>query len=379
MMKKFSALFLPVLFICVAPCYALPPAAAEYTLAWSDEFNGTALDTTSWSYANDGSCYCSQMQTYTRSCVTVENGSLVIWSKHSPDTAYRYWSGFIDSHDKRIFTYGYFEASIRAPVGQVPGPGLWSSVWLLGNSIEHGVAWPTCGEMELYDQRPSNIVVTANSPQPVPATIGDNEFITSCHYGVNGGASYHSCQHNYSGGLQDRFHTYGILWDSLHVEYYFDDTLFWGVNFPIVNETNFGVPDINLPENKAAFHAPFYWVINVAIGGAYQGQNINNAIFPAKMELDYVRVYQKGATNAVRGVKEQQGLQPFVLVSPSTAQLKVYDLSGKLVADFSGRLKSMRPGDAVMQAIDRGLRGGIYVAKLVDNGKRLSRKFVAAR
>lgn len=381
-MKRMAALFLPVLLFWVANGYALPPLAAEYGLAWSDEFNGTSLDTiNNWSF-DTGLVYNDIRERYARSCVTVENGSLVIWSKYDPNasSSFRYTSGRIDSHDRKFFTYGYFEASIKAPLGQVSGPGLLSCVWLLGNNIWHGVAWPTCGEMELYDQRPSNAVVQPPVPQPVPAVIGDNEFLACCHYGnANGSPSYHSLQHNYPAVLSDRFHIYGILWDSLHVEYYFDDTLFWGVDYPKVNGTNFGVPDINLPENFTTFHSPFYWIINVGVGGSFQGQNINNAIFPTKMELDYVRVYQKGATDVGRGVKDQQHLRPFVLVNPSTAQLKVYDLQGKVVADFSSRLKSMRPGDAVMKAMDPGLRGGVYVAKLLDNGRYLSRKFVAAR
>ena len=79
------------------------------------------------------------------------------------------------------------------------------------------------------------------------------------------------------------------------MEYYFDDTLYWGTDFPIVNGTNFGTPSITQAYELNAFHSPFYWIINVAIGGAYQGQNIDNAIFPTKMLIDYVRVYQKDA------------------------------------------------------------------------------------
>jgi beta-glucanase (GH16 family) len=375
-MKRITALFLPVLLICVANGHALPPAAAGYELAWSDEFNGTSLDTiNNWSYDTGQGMSAAQAESDTRGCVAVENGSLVIWSKYNP-TSPRYTSGRINTHDKKFFTYGYFETSIKAPISEVSGPGLWAWVWLLGNSIYHGVAWPTCGELVLYDQTPSNEVVQSYAHQPVPATIGDNEFFSCCHYGVNGGPSYHICQHNYPAALSDRFHTYGLFWDSSRVEYYFDDTLFWGPNYPIVNDTNFGVPDINLPENFTAFHSPFHWIINVAVS-LY---NINNAIFPTKMLVDYVRVYQKGVTK-VDGkiVKYQQDERPFVLVNPSTAQLRIYDLQGKLVADFSSRLKSMRPGDAVMNAMNPGLRGGVYVAKLLDNGTYLSRKFVAAR
>jgi beta-glucanase (GH16 family) len=379
-MKKITVFVFSLLFMCITESYALPPAAAGYGLAWSDEFNDTSLDTiNNWSYDTTFINSAAQAH-YTRSCVTVENGRLVIWTKFNPnEPARRYTSGKIDSHDKKIFTYGYFEASIKAPLGQVSGPGLWSCVWLFGNSMWHTIAWPSCGEMQLYEQRPSNALMRANSPQPVPPTVGDNEFIASCHYGVNSSPSYHSLQYNYPSALSDRFHTYGLFWDSLHAEYYFDDTLFWGVDFPIVNGTNFGVPSITLPENFTTFHSPFSWVINVEVGGAYQGQNINREIFPTKMELDYIRVYQKEATYVGRCVKDQRGLQAFVLVNPSTAQLRIYDLSGKLVADFSSRLRSMRPGDAVMKVMEYGLQKGVYVARLIDNGRCVSRKFVEAR
>jgi beta-glucanase (GH16 family) len=378
---------LSMLIVGVVSAHALPPATAGYGLAWSDEFNGTSLDTVNnWSY-DTMVMNQTEWENYTRSCVTVEDGKLVIWSKYDPNVSkyYGYTSGRIDSHDKKIFTYGYFETSIKAPLGQVSGPGLWSAVWLLGNSIHHGVAWPTCGEMEIYEQRPSNAVVQSNMPQPVPATIGDNEFIACCHYAVTNVPgfpyypSYHSCQRNYSTALSDRFHTYGILWDSLHVEYYFDDTLFWGVDFPVVNGTNFGTPSITLPDNFVTFHSPFYWIINVAIGGSYEGGLIDNAIFPTKMELDYVRVYQKGIVKAANREIKQQTLHSFFLVNPSTAQFMVYDLSGKLVADYSSNVKRMKPGDNVMNMPPSTLSNGVYVVKLIDNGVSASRILVTAR
>ncbi len=381
-MKIIPALLLSgVLFLASAS----PPPG--YSLVWSDEFNGTSLDTTVWSYDTGGINPNTEEEYYTRSCVTVENGNLVVWCKYNPNgtdgapspAQAKYTSGHINSGDKKIFTYGYFEVRMITPVGQVSGPGLWSVVWLLGNSINHGVAWPTCGEMELYEQRPSNLVVQATSPQPVPATIGDNEFIAACHYGVNGYPSYHSCQHNYSQCLCDGYHTYGLLWDSTHVEYYFDDTLFWGTNYPIVNDTNFGVPNINLPENTLAFHSPFYWIISIAISSAYAGDNINNAIFPTKMLIDYVRVYQKEMVGVNNDIRRQQTLRSFALANPSTAQLKVYGLSGKLVADYSSKVRRMKTGENVMKMVPSTVSNGAYVVKLMDNGVSASRMLVTAQ
>jgi beta-glucanase (GH16 family) len=373
-MKK-SFVALSMLIVGIVPVHALPPAAADYSLVWSDEFNGTSLDTVNnWSY-DTGMVYDAEQADYHRECVTVENGNLVIWTKHKTYGYYNYISGRVDTHDKKIFTYGYFECRMIMPVGQVSGPGVWSAVWLLGNSIYHGVAWPTCGEMELYEQRPSDSIVYANAPQPVPPTIGDNEFIATCHYGINGGPSYHTCQHNYSTCLCDGYHKYALLWDSTHVEYYFDDTLYWGPDFPI----GFGTPSITQATNWDAFHSPMYWIINVMVGGAYQGQNIDNAIFPTKMLIDYVRVYQKGVVGVNSDIRRQQALRSFALVNPATARLMVYDLSGKLVVDYSGRLRRMKPGDNAMKMVPSTLSNGAYVIKLMDNGGTASKMLVTAR
>jgi beta-glucanase (GH16 family) len=383
-MKKLLV-FLSMLVFVTGTAYALPKNITDTLkmgLAWSDEFNGTVLDTVNaWSYDTIYPQPNAEQEHYKRSCVEVSNGRLIIWSKLNT-YGVQYASGKIDTHDKKIFTYGYFEAAIQGPIGTGKnGPALWSAVWLLGNSIHHGVGWPTCGEMELYEQRTCSCVVNANAPQPVPGIAGDNEFIACCHYGVNGGASYHSCQHNYAKPLTDRFHTYGVLWDTNYVKYYWDDTLFWGPNFPIVNGTNFGVPSITQAANQVAFSAPFYWIINVAVGGAYQGQNIDQTIFPTHMDLDYVRVYQRGVTSNVKNDFSLHAPKPFglVLVNPPTAQLRVYDLRGRLVADYTNKVRSMNAGDNVMKTIPAMLSKGTFVMRLTDNGTTVSQKFVSAK
>ena len=91
-MKTMAFILACTTIVGVVPVYALPPAAEGYTLAWSDEFNGTDLDTTSWTYNEGGDYYNSIQQYYTRGCVTVENGNLVIWSKHN-DNGHPYTSG----------------------------------------------------------------------------------------------------------------------------------------------------------------------------------------------------------------------------------------------------------------------------------------------
>ena len=353
-------LVLSILFIGAASVYALPAKVANWGLAWSDEFNGTELDTVNNWYYDTGAVYNKEQELYKRACVEVSNGSLKIWSKYN-QYGVTYPSGRIDTHDKQIFTYGYFEAAIQGPVGSGSGankngPCLWSAVWLLGNSINHGVAWPTCGEMELYEQR--------TGPQTYGGTIGDNCFIGTCHYGNGGGgAIYNSKQYNYTECMCNKFHKYGILWDSLYVEYYIDDVLYWGPP---------NTPSILQSTNYTAFHSPFYWIINSAVGGDYQGQQINQSTFPLHMDLDYVRVYQKS-------VSVKRPVRSFSLVNPSMAQLKVFDVNGRLVADYSTRVRMMTPGDNMLKVLPAALSNGAYIVRCSDGSRFLSQKMVTVR
>jgi beta-glucanase (GH16 family) len=370
-MNKLILLALSVVLISATAVLALPNVvdSLKMGLAWSDEFNGTSLDTVNnWSYDTTYPEPNAEQEHYKRACVEVSNGTLKIWSRLNM-YGVQYASGRIDTHDKQIFTYGYFEAAIQGPIGTGGnGPALWSAVWLLGNSINHGVAWPTCGEMELYEQR--------TGPQDeggscYPAAPGDNLFIGTCHYGVGGAPSYHSCAHDYGKCLCDGFHYYGILWDTNYVQYYFDDNLYWSPNFP----NGCGTPSITQSANQVAFSSPFFWIINSAIGGNYQGQNINASVFPLHMDLDYVRVYQRGVvSNVIR-----KPLRSLALVNPSTAQLKVYDLRGQLVADYTSKVRQMRVGDNVMKTLPAMLSRGAYIVRLIDNGNSFSQNLVSMK
>jgi hypothetical protein len=152
------------------------------------------------------------------------------------------------------------------------------------------------------------------------------------------------------------------------VEYYFDDTLYWGTNYPIVNGTNFGTPSINLPENTVAFHSPFYWIINIAIGGNYQGQNIDRAIFPTKMLVDYVRVYQK--STPVISIRQKRTLPNAALLNSSQASLKLYNLQGRFMGDYSGLFRLVKYDVGLfVNAVKSGIPQGVYFARISD-GRR---------
>jgi beta-glucanase (GH16 family) len=73
------------------------------------------------------------------------------------------------------------------------------------------------------------------------------------------------------------YHIYAVEWDSSEVRFYVDSTRY----------------DTEPVASISAFHLPFFLILNVAAGGNWPGQTIDQSILPASMYIDYVRVYKQ--------------------------------------------------------------------------------------
>ena len=79
-----------------------------------------------------------------------------------------------------------------------------------------------------------------------------------------------------------QFHDYILEWEN--------DQLTW-----IVDEEPYHVLNRN-GEDKGGwpFDQPFYLILNLAVGGNWGGQyGVDSTAFPQKMEIEFVRIYQK--------------------------------------------------------------------------------------
>ena len=230
-------------------------ALASWVLVWSDEFNGTSVNTTNWNFETGAGGWGNNEQQYYRSQnATVSNGNLVITAKRESFGGANYTSARMTTQNKRTFTYGKMEARIKLPLGQ----GLWPAFWMLGSNIST-VGWPRCGEIDIMEH--------INTSNLVYGTI---------HWDANGYASY--------GGntstTPSNYHTYTIEWNSSAIKWFVD-----GVKYHEANILN----SINSTEE---FHRPFFFILNMAVGGNWPGQTIDNSKLPASMYVDYVRVYR---------------------------------------------------------------------------------------
>jgi beta-glucanase (GH16 family) len=231
------------------------PRAVTYQLVWSDEFNGTSVNTGNWNLDNGNPGVNNEKEYYQAANATVTGGNLVITARQQSMGGQPYTSSKLNSYGKFSITYGRIEARIKMPMVQ----GTWPAFWMLGNSINQGTPWPDCGEIDIMEH-----VNTTNT------NLG------TMHW--NGGSGHVQYGSSITTTPGD-FHVYAVEWDTQSIRWYVDNTLY--VTGNIANNIN----------NTGAFHNPFYIILNLAIGGDLPGNTIDNGSLPTTMMVDYVRVY----------------------------------------------------------------------------------------
>ena len=238
---------------------------------WQDEFNGTSLNTADWQpQLGDGTSEGipgwgnNELQYYKAENATVANGVLTITANREDVAAngqtFNYTSARLRTKDMQDFTYGRFEARIKLPVGQ----GIWPAFWMLSTDEVYGI-WPLSGEidiMEYLGQETDNIFGTIHYGDLVP-----NNRSSSGNFRLN------------SGGFNDDFHVFAIEWDENVIRWYIDDILY------------FTRTPTDISPDFWPFNQRFHLLLNMAVGGNLPGNPDASTVFPQKMEVDYVRVY----------------------------------------------------------------------------------------
>lgn len=161
------------------------------------------------------------------------------------------------------WTYGRFEVRAKLPAAK----GTWPAIWML--PADHGtVRWPDCGEIDIMEH-------VGYDPNRIHGTLHTEAFN---HLKKTQRTSILSVP-----TATTDFHTYGMEW--------FADRITVEVDGKI-HGTFEKKPGDTLAEWP--FDKPFYLILNLAIGGSWGGlKGIDDAAFPQRMEVDFVRVYQK--------------------------------------------------------------------------------------
>lgn len=247
--------------------------AADYwnnaVLVWQDEFDGNFLSEENWIFETGANGWGNnELQNYTEDeNVTVSDGTLKIIAKKIEQGP-----GMVEYTSARLnstahFKYGRME--IRAKIPDHKGNGLWPALWMLGTTIQTA-GWPACGEIDIMEY----------------VSFEPNQT----HFSIHSIANNHKDGTQVTSGpvlletIEEEFHNYGILWTDKYLKFYIDDM----ENIKLI----FPRPAISNVENWP-FSGSFYFLMNIAVGGDWGGlEGVNDDVFPAVMEVDYVRVYQ---------------------------------------------------------------------------------------
>ena len=249
------------------------PAIEGYELLWHDEFNGTVMDDTIWSYdPHEPGWTNAELQEYTQSTdnVFVKDGSLhlkAIKTENENGGEY-YTSGKVKTQNKKDFMYGKVVARAKVPEGQ----GLWPAIWMMPTDESYYGQWPKCGEIDIME-------VLGNQTELAYCTV---------HYGEPHAEQQGTLKLDGTTFAED-FHEYSVEWEPGEMRWYIDGQLVLTVNdwFTAVS----GQDEKPYP---APFNQTFFVQLNLAVGGTWPGNPDETTNFDnAEFLIDYVRVYQK--------------------------------------------------------------------------------------
>lgn len=222
----------------------------EWELVWHDDFNDQA-SLANWNLQDWASDKNEEWQYYSPENITVENEHLIIESRQEQFKGRNYTSGAMTTEGKFEFTYGKIEIKAKLPKGQ----GVFPAFWLVNFNED---SWlPEIDMMEFLGQNP-------------------NELHYVLHWEDAKGRKMRDFLHYESEEIDFTidFHIYGLEWEK--------DKIIWTLDGRPVFETTKFSPD-----------TPLFLYVNTAIGGVWPGEPNPSEEYPKRMEIDYVKVFQK--------------------------------------------------------------------------------------
>lgn len=269
-------------------------------MVWSDEFDGTAVDRSKWTFAqdcwgggnNERQCYVERPAN-----AAVADGILTITARAGettgpaipPDQAKPgepvplqtkpFSSAKLMTKGKASWTYGRFRIRARLPHGQ----GTWPAIWMLPEANRYG-PWAASGEIDIMEV----VNLGARCPE-CPSGIEDR-LLGTLHFGGPPPANRLKGEEVRTPAILDgAFHEYELVWTP--------ERMVWSIDGKRVSErvrsewhsTGSGAPG-------APFDQHFHLILNLAIGGGLPESRGLKAVdpnaLPARFDVDYVRVWQ---------------------------------------------------------------------------------------
>jgi len=257
---------------------------------WSDEFDGTALDTSKWQFeVNCDGGGNAELQCYTarETNTKVQNGKLTITARPENYNGKGYTSARLNTAKSASWLYGKFEMRAKLPKGK----HLWPAFWMLPTDYKYG-SWAASGEIDIMENRGQV----------------NNKVEGTLHFGGAWPNNIYqgSGPKDMGADLSADFHVFGVEWEKDQIRWYMDGQLYHSMSLVRSFYSNKGTNPYNA--QRQPFDQRFHLLINLAIGGGFFPADQYGTLTPqdaanwadATYQIDYIRVYE--ATTVPPGV-----------------------------------------------------------------------------
>lgn len=239
----------------------------NWNLVWEDEFNGTGLpDASKWGYdTGAGGWGNNELQNYSANRTEnarQENGNLILEARRDWYNGSEYSSARLVTKYKGDWTYGRVEVRAKVPLGQ----GLWPAIWMLPTDYEYG-GWPASGEIDIME----NFALGGIKPNTIEGNVHTKAYNHLIGTNKGGTSAWLS-------NIEDNYHVYAVSWYQDKIDFEVDGQVY----FSFANEGNW---------EAWPFDKRFHLILNIAVGGTL-GTTPDVNIFPKRMTVDYVKVYE---------------------------------------------------------------------------------------
>jgi beta-glucanase (GH16 family) len=285
-------------------------AEEAYELVWSDEFDGTEVDTAKWNLINAGGGFGNFELQYYRpenASIDTDNDLLVISAdiqKNGDEPLpgnELYSSAKLTTQD--IFEFKHGRVDIRAVVAE--GKGMWSSGWMLGANVDD-LGWPYSGEIDIFDTiggqlngNPQEGMVTHNAYWNSKGP-DNSEPYSEFYYNQSGYGERRINETNEGVTFSNQFHVFSLEWDEEKIRFYIDGEYVEGKDLGLSGDAPCPGFDSGRSCLGETFNQDFFLILNVAVGGDWPEDPDETTQFPRGMLVDYVRVYQTPAQQAAQ-------------------------------------------------------------------------------
>ncbi|MCA0238414.1 MAG: family 16 glycosylhydrolase [Bacteroidetes bacterium] len=245
--------------------YSTPETYPGRTLVWQDEFNSNTLNTSFWTHemGNNGGWGNNELQYYRPENTYSHDGKLIIEARQENFSGSQYTSSRMVTKGKKEFKYGRIDIRAALPKGK----GIWPAFWMLGSNFTTA-GWPACGEIDIME-------MIGSQPGTAHGTV---------HYGTSTATHQQRTASKTLANnalLADAFHVFSMEWEENRIRWYLDD-----VQFHEVTPATLGAGQ------PWPFNQNFFFIFNLAVGGNWPGSPDGSTIFPQRLVVDYVRVFQ---------------------------------------------------------------------------------------